>query len=145
MPEQIPLKESRIQVTTDLNALTDVLQWFDQFDLPQLSKDFLWQCRVVLTEGFTNAVRHAHSHLPSSTVIDLEMKLFTDYLEIKIWDQGELFDWEGTLVAISQEEVDPLEKEGGRGLMFIKQLTDYVGYDRSLDKKNCLTLHKNLY
>ena len=145
MPEQIPLMESCIQVTTDLNALTDVLQWFDQFALPPLSKDFLWQCRVVLTEGFTNAVRHAHSHLPSGTLIDLEMKLFTDYLEIKIWDQGELFDWEGTLLAISQEEVDPLEKEGGRGLMFIKQLTDYVGYDRFFDKKNCLTLHKKLH
>lgn len=145
MPEQIPLKESCIQVHTDLNALTDVLQWFDQFELPSLSKDFLWQCQVVLTEGFTNAVRHAHSHLPSSTVIELEMKLFIDYLEIKIWDQGKLFDWEGTLVAISQEEVDPLEKEGGRGLMFIKQLTDYVGYDRCSDQRNCLTLHKKLH
>lgn len=139
------LKESCLRVPTDLNALTDVLQWFDQFELPPLSKDFLWQCRVVLTEGFTNAVRHAHNHLPSGTVIELGMSLFTDYLEIKIWDQGEPFDWEGTLVAISQEDIDPLEKEGGRGLMFIKQLTDYVGYDRSSDQRNCLTLHKKLH
>lgn len=139
------LKESCLRVPTDLNALTDVLQWFDQFELPPLSKDFLWQCQVVLTEGFTNAVRHAHSHLPSGTVIELGMSLFTDYLEIKIWDQGEPFDWEGTFVAISQEDIDPLEKEGGRGLMFIKQLTDYVGYDRFSDQRNCLTLHKKLH
>lgn len=145
MPEQIPLKESCIQVTTDLNALTDVLQWFDQFELPPLSKDFLWQCRVVLTEGFTNAVRHAHCHLPSNTLIELEMTLFVDYLEIKIWDQGDFFDWEGTLLAISQEDIDPLEKEGGRGLMFIKQLTDHVEYDRFFDRKNCLTFHKKLH
>ncbi len=139
------LKESCLRVPTDLNALTDVLQWFDQFDLPPLSKDFLWQCRVVLTEGFTNAVRHAHCHLPSGTVVELGMSLFTDYLEIKIWDQGEPFDWEGTLMAISQEDIDPLEKEGGRGLMFIKQLTDYVRYDRFSDQRNCLTLHKKLH
>jgi len=144
MLDKKPLKESCLRVSTDLNALTAVLQWFDQFELPILSKDFLWQCQVVLTEGFTNAVRHAHSNLPKSTVIDLEMKLFPDYLEMKIWDQGDPFDWEGTLVAISQEDVDPLEKEGGRGLMFIKQLTDQVVYDRLSDQRNCLTLSKKL-
>lgn len=145
MLDQKPLKESCLRVPTDLNSLTEVLQWFDQFELPPLSKEFLWQCRVVLTEGFTNAVRHAHNHLPSSTMIDLGIRLFTDYLEMKIWDQGEPFDWEGTLSVISQEEIDPLEKEGGRGLMFIKQLTDHVVYDRFSDQRNCLTLHKKLH
>jgi len=145
MPDPKPLKESCLRVSTNLNALTEVLGWFDGFDLPPLATDFLWQCRVVLTEGFTNAVRHAHGHLPASTVIELEMRLFAEYLEIKIWDQGEPFDWEGTFTAISQEEVDPLEKEGGRGLIFMKQLTDRVVYDRVTGKKNCLTLRKNLY
>ncbi|NJL90380.1 MAG: ATP-binding protein [Coleofasciculaceae cyanobacterium SM2_1_6] len=144
MLEPKPIKESCLRVTTDLQALTEVLQWFDQFELPPLTADFLWQCRVVLTEGFTNAVRHAHSHLPVSTAIDLEMKLFPEYLEIKVWDQGEPFDWWGKLIAISQEDCDPLEKEGGRGLMFIKQLTDEVAYNRFADRRNCLIVRKKI-
>ncbi|NEO49184.1 MAG: ATP-binding protein, partial [Moorea sp. SIO4A3] len=41
-----------------------------------------------------------------------------------------------------QEDYDPLEKEGGRGLMFMNQLTDEVSYQRLSDQRNCLLMRK---
>lgn len=137
-----PLKQSRLQVETNLTALTDVLQWFEQFTAPLLPQRFRWQCQIVVVEGFTNAVRHAHQHLPSTTLIELELKLFTHCLEMRIWDWGEPFDLHAKLESLCQEECDPLEKEGGRGLMFMQQLTDELSYQRLPDGRNCLLMRK---
>ncbi|MDY7015920.1 MAG: ATP-binding protein, partial [Cyanobacteriota bacterium] len=35
-------------------------------------------------------------------------------------------------------------KEGGRGLLFIQQLTDEMSYIRTRDRRNCLIMRKNL-
>lgn len=136
------IKQSHLQVATDLKAVGDVLQWFEQFVSPPWSEKFWWECKVALTEGFTNAVRHAHRHLPQSTPIDLELKAFVDRLEIRIWDRGEPFDWLAKLQFLLQEDCDPLEKEAGRGLIFMYQLTDELSYQRLPDQRNCLFMLK---
>jgi serine/threonine-protein kinase RsbW len=48
-------------------------------------------------EGFTNAVRHAHKNLPRETPIELEITVFNERLEIKIWDSGKPFDFKAKL------------------------------------------------
>ncbi|NEP01854.1 MAG: ATP-binding protein [Symploca sp. SIO2E9] len=142
MQQEKPLKQSRIQVESDLNTISEVLPWFEQFSISVLPQQFCWQCQIALIEGFTNAVRHAHQHLPQTTTIELELKLFAHCLEIRIWDQGKPFDLQAKLESLFQEDCDPLEKEGGRGLMFIKELTDEMFYQRLSDQRNCLLMRK---
>lgn len=136
--------KSHLQVETDLKALTTVLEWLEKIALPLLPHDLWWQCRLILNEGFTNAVRHAHQHLPSGTPIDLEIKIFANSLEIMIWDRGQAFNLEEKLQSILQQHCDPLEAEGGRGLIFIHKLTDELRYIRTPDHRNCLVMRKSI-
>ena len=136
------LQESRLQVETDLDAVPEVLEWFEQFTSPLLPSEISNQCQLALIEGFTNAVRHAHHGLPKITPIELELQLYTKYLEMRIWDRGQPFDWQAKLDALCREDIAPLEKLGGRGLMFMKELTDEVSYVRLSDERNCLLMRK---
>jgi serine/threonine-protein kinase RsbW len=137
-----PPKYSSLQVQTDLSALEKVLQWFEQFYLSPLPAKIWEDCQQVLVEGFTNVVRYAHQHLPSTTNIDIELAIFDCYLEIKIWDWGHPFDWQGELHRRLEEE--NIEQEGGRGLIWIYRLTNDVQYFRTRDHRNCLLMRKNL-
>jgi len=57
----------------------------------------LYQCQLVVSEAFTNAVRHAHNNLPRETPIELEITVFNERLKIKTWDWGEPFDLKAKL------------------------------------------------
>ncbi len=143
MNNEKPLQESRLQVETDLNALTEVLQWFEAFTSPVLPQQLQSQCQLAFVEGFTNAVRHAHHHLPEKTPIELELKLFAHCLEMRIWDKGPPFDFYAKLQeTLNHQDDDPLSREGGRGLIFMHQLTDELSYLREPDERNCLLLRK---
>jgi serine/threonine-protein kinase RsbW len=137
-------KQYHLQVPTELEALKQVLQWFEGLVFPLVSQKMGWQCEVALVEAFTNAVRHAHRNLPQSTPIDLEVELLPNFLEMRIWDQGESFDLEGKLLKGEQEanSASSMEKEGGRGLQFIKKLTDELQYLNLPNHRNCLIMRK---
>jgi len=82
------------QVDSDLKSLDSVLKYFEQFKqagIPQ--KDWL-HCQLALAEGFTNAVRHAHRHLPPEIPIEIEIEITRSQMEIRIWDRGYAFDLE---------------------------------------------------
>ncbi|MEG3975823.1 ATP-binding protein, partial [Microcoleus sp. herbarium8] len=70
--------------------------------------------------------------------------VFADYLEIRIWDRGQPFNLEAKLHSIMQEQRDPLDREGERGLVFMYKLTDDLRYIRTDDRRNCLVMRKNL-
>ncbi|MEG4214385.1 ATP-binding protein [Microcoleus sp. Pol14C6] len=57
----------------------------------------LQQFKLAAIEAFTNAVRHAHKNRPSETPIELEITVFNDRLELKIWDWGKPFDLQSKL------------------------------------------------
>jgi serine/threonine-protein kinase RsbW len=144
--DENPLKQTRLQVETDLHAVEKVIQWFETFTKPLLPQTFQSQCQLACVEGFTNAVRHAHQNLPPTTPIELELKVFPDSLEIRILDQGSPFDLQARLQqkleAVNTEEYDPLTEEGGRGLIFMHQLMDELAYLRLEDDRNCLLMRK---
>ncbi|MEG4999698.1 ATP-binding protein [Microcoleus sp. B4-D4] len=77
-------------------------------DLP-IPEAVLQQCKLATIEGFTNAVRHAHKNLPFQTPIDLEITVFNERLEVKIWDMGEPFDLQAKLL----EELPVIWRELG--------------------------------
>lgn len=92
-----PLQKIRLQVKTELNAVNQVLQWFEQLEqLPIPKRDF-WECQLALVEGFTNAVRHAHKGMPLETPIEIEVIVFNKHLEMKVWDYGQPFDLKAKL------------------------------------------------
>ncbi len=141
MKNQNPQKKFQLQVATKLEALQDVLKWYEELISPCLPKKTGWQCEVALVEAFTNAVRHAHQDLPTNTPIYLEVELYPNSLEMRVWDRGKPFDLKAQLQA-NQDNVTSLDKEGGRGLQFIKKLTDDLQYLTHLDYGNCLVIKK---
>ena len=86
-----------LQVNTDLNALTRVLEWFEQLKDLSLPNEVWWKIQLALAEGFTNAVRHAHKNLPVETPVQLEIMVFNGRLELKVWDCGPYFDFDAKL------------------------------------------------
>jgi len=140
-----PLQQSHLQVETDLNAVTEVLKWFEEFTSPVLPQEFCLPCKLALDEGFTNVVRHAHQGLPKTTPIDLELRIFNHCLEMRIWDYGPPFDFQETLQKrLCLSPSDQLEQEGGRGLIFMHKLMDELSYLRLSDQRNCLLLRKSI-
>jgi serine/threonine-protein kinase RsbW len=145
MSNEALLAQSNLQVKTTLNALEEVLNWFDKITATFLPVDVFHQCQIALTEGFTNAVRHAHRTLPETTPIELEVKIFSVCIEMRIWDWGEPFNLEKALESMSEMHTDPLEHEGGRGLIFMSKLTDELSYTRLDDQRNCLVMKKHIH
>ncbi|MGK7890764.1 MAG: ATP-binding protein [Leptolyngbyaceae cyanobacterium] len=132
------LKDSHIQVFTDLTALEDVLAWFDQLEVPA-PKMVWYQCQLALAEGFTNAVRHAHEGKPANTPIDIEACVTEASIEFRIWDEGPGFDFDEYVQRSA--EVDP-GSEGGRGLGLIQHIADSFEYDQNPGQRNCLRIFK---
>lgn len=143
------LQQEHLTVKTDINRLIDVLQWFDRFCNRNLSR-LSWvaddraslnlaleMLKLALDEGFTNAVRHAHKDLPPETPIDLEITLWVERLEIRIWDRGEPFD------PPPQKAPDPDKLSiGGYGWFLMRSIADNVVHSRCADGRNCLLIVK---
>ncbi len=132
-----------LEVKTDLSLLEKVLAEFNQFNqFFATKKDFL-QCELVLAEGFTNAVRHAHKNLPQETIITIEITLINEQISMKIWDYGEPFDLEKFYASLNHNNEDLLS--GGRGILIMKKIADKLSYTRDKDNRNCLLIVKNLF
>lgn len=137
------LKQTVLQVSSDLQQLNRVLAWFDECHHPAIAQKDWLQCQLALAEGFTNAVRHAHQGLSNDIVIDLEVRLYNNYLELRIWDHGPPFDLQSCLQALSRGE-DMIDQQagGGRGLAILDKIADHLSYDRTTDQRNCLLIVK---
>jgi len=133
------IKSSK-QVSSDRKALEQVLSWFDQFNQPSIPKKIWIQCQLALAEGFTNAVRHAHKDLPPDVPIDIEVTLFPQALELRIWDRGPSFDLEQRLRNL-ERTVDE-QAGGGRGIAILQKIADEISYTRTDDNRNCLLIVK---
>jgi serine/threonine-protein kinase RsbW len=93
----IPVKKLSLQVSSDLNCLTNVLDWFALLEDLSLPTETWFEFQLALVEGFTNAVCHAHKHLPMETPIQLEIIVFEGRLEFRIWDCGLYFDFDAKI------------------------------------------------
>ncbi|CEJ42627.1 ATP-binding protein [Umezakia ovalisporum] len=135
-------QHDHLTVKSELQLLNYVQKWFEEFCLKYLpqfgwSESQLYRLHLALAEGFTNAVRHAHRALPPETTIEIEVSLWIDRLEMRIWDQGKPFDPD----AIAEPQPGTLQV-GGYGWFLLRRLADRVVYERSTDGKNCLLIVK---
>ncbi|MBE9109456.1 anti-sigma regulatory factor [Nodosilinea sp. LEGE 07298] len=141
VPRQAPT-QAHLQVASQLDVVAQVQRWFHE-TCRSLEGESAWvgnhcdRLALALTEGFTNAVRHAHAHLPPETGIDIDLALDTDQVEIRIWDYGDPFNPE------LLPEPQPGELlESGYGWFLLRRLADKVTYYRAKDGRNCLSIVK---
>ncbi len=141
--EQLPkFRKAYLQVHSDLGENDKVLSWFEQLHQAPIPKTVWLQCELALAEGFTNATRHAHKYLPRETPIDIEVTMYTDYLEIRIWDYGQPFE----LTEWLKVQPDPdMFAPGGRGIKLMYAIADDISYTRTSDNRNCLLITKNYW
>lgn len=127
-----------------LEELPAVQAWFNDC-VSGLTGEQLSNLQLAIAEAFTNAVRHAHRDLDERTPIELHVIQRRGQVDLEIWDRGQPFDLLAHL-AVTLEKFasgDPLEKESGRGLLFIYRMVDSMDYQRVGDR-NCLLLSKSL-
>jgi serine/threonine-protein kinase RsbW len=133
------LKNIYFQANSDLKALDRVLSNFNQLDGYWIPKIVWLQCQLALAEAFTNVVRHAHKKLSSEALISVEVTLLEKSIEIRVWDYGEPFNLE----AFIQNYGDRQRRiDGGRGIMILHRIADYLNYVRTDDGRNCLLIVK---
>jgi serine/threonine-protein kinase RsbW len=128
------------QVDSDLKSLDTVLGYFEQLELAGIPKKDWLQCQLALAEGFTNAVRHAHQHLPPEIPIEIEIKLTPTQLELRIWDRGAAFDLEGFMRKNTAK--DNRFSGHGQGLPILQKIASKLSYTRTEDQRNCLLIIK---
>ena len=153
MPEQNTAisKIAHLDVTSDLTALPKVVDWFAQFQVTSVPRAIWLQGNMALIEGFTNAVRHAHRSLSSSTPIVMQAVLLEDCLQFEIWDQGDPYNFDEAITQLQQTiedpTFDPLLREKHWGsvifLNLIRQHHWSIGYFRVGDSRNCLRAKVN--
>ncbi|MGF1604216.1 MAG: ATP-binding protein [Thermosynechococcaceae cyanobacterium] len=140
-----------LQVVSRLDALTDVITWFDQLSLDSIDPYLRIEAQTALIEGFTNVVQHAHADLPSSTPIEMRVQIDKPLFQIMIWDQGPSYDFAGAMHQLStaaDPELNPLNRERHWGQVLFLRLVNERGwrfvYDRLPDQRNCLLMEKAL-
>lgn len=133
------LKQSHRKVETTLEALPEILEWCEQFVDGVVQKKFVVLFQWILAESFSEVVRNIHKNLPSTTPIEVELKLFTDYLEIQILEQGKPFYLLAYLMAGL-----PYENDYCADICVIPHLIDELRYITLPDKGNCLIMRKRL-
>ncbi|MEL4895745.1 ATP-binding protein [Crocosphaera sp. Alani8] len=138
------LKPFQLTVKSEILALEKILIWFETVAKPYLPPQVLWECKLALSEGFTNTVLYAHDNLPATVPIIINVNFYHSWVDILIWDEGPFFDLKTKLAQLKQEQTHPLELEGDRGLFFMDKLTDELDYIRVDHHKNCLKMKKIL-
>ncbi|MEA5509582.1 ATP-binding protein [Crocosphaera sp. UHCC 0190] len=125
-----------------MEALEEVLLWFESIAKPYLPTKSLWECKLALAEGFTNTVNYAHQDLSPLIPIILEIYFYLDWIEMQIWNVGPPFDLQEKLAELQKKQGNPLDKESDRGLFFMQELTDELDYIRIENQRNCLVMRK---
>jgi len=135
------LQSFQLQVHTESKDLFRVFSWFEQLRQPSIPTNVWLECQTALAEGFDNAVRHAHKGLPSETPIDIQVTIFTQSIELRIWDYGSNFDFEEHRQQM-RDEVEEMA-ESGRGVSIMQKIAEHLSYTRSPDNRNCLLIIKS--
>jgi len=134
------MRQAQLVVTSHLDKLSQIQHWFKHLCAGSTA-DLAWihtyvdRLTLALTEGFTNAVRHAHAGLPAETTIRIDITLAPHAVEICILDHGQPFDPDGL--------VDPEPGsllDSGYGWFLLRRLADQVTYKRLGDGRNCLSI-----
>lgn len=102
--------------------------------------EYLFAVRVVMREGLTNSVRHAHHYNPDM-YIKFALTINETTLTMIIEDQGEGFDWKAYRKNSCNDPGVSPPRDHGRGFPIMEDYFDEYWYN---EKGNILTLKKNI-
>jgi|JI81BgreenRNA_FD_contig_111_217596_length_3333_multi_3_in_0_out_0_3 serine/threonine-protein kinase RsbW len=109
---------------TNLQVIDTILERIEKEYV--LEEDDRFRVRLVLSEAIQNAIVHGnHSDPDKTVVIDYSKDQKSDKVFFCISDQGPGFDLSDVLDPTKPEN---LEREGGRGVFFLKQFTEKLAY-----------------
>ena len=95
-----------------------------------IEKKICSELELCLTEALNNVIKHAYKEDPTQ-IIFLTYILNEKELEMKIRDFGQArTNFQEPALAYDPNDINSLP-EGGMGLFIIKNLMDYVSYDRA--------------
>ena len=129
------LQTFRLRVASELEALEEVLTWFDSLKIEAIDDRIWLEMQTIVGEAFDNVVNHAHQGLEDKA-IELELTILSQSLVFKIWDYGAEFDLEARRLKLP-DAIAP-EAESGRGIFLLQELCDYFSYTQQFDGRNCL-------
>ncbi len=133
-----------LEVRSEITELNQVLQWLESTCAVLLTSMEFQQLEIVVSEAFTNVIKYAHKKLPAKTPVILDLFIEASLIEIRVWDQGEPFDFNQYLdTELHETPLNlSLQQQGHRGLLLIKYLTDDVTYETLGNHQNCLVMRK---
>lgn len=146
-----PTQHKHIQVLTDLDALDQVVAWFEQFRDPPIPAKVWLEAQLALIESFTNVVRHAHLNQPPNTPIDIDIHWAENWVQFQVWDCGDEYAFESAMAnlafLIADPAFDPLEREtqwGGIIFLTLRRKHNWIiTYERRESKRNCFVAEKS--
>ncbi|MBE7382676.1 MAG: ATP-binding protein [Leptolyngbya sp. SIO1E4] len=136
--------QTELRIPSNLKFLSIIETWMLESlrlelgawsDWPKLEN----RLRLVLTEAYSNVVRHAHHDRPDIPVV-FRLELRSDLLCLEVWDQGNGFDLNNYLPPSPKAQ-----QEGGYGWLILNRLMDKVDYQVKIQgQQNCLRLQTKL-
>ena len=105
-----------------------------------VSETLVTDLAIAATELVNNAIVHGNKQ-DLSKIVTLSIHMTSTEIEIRVTDQGEIFDPEAIPDPLAEEN---LLKEVGRGLFIVRSLMDSVEYGRGPNGGNVVVARKNL-
>jgi len=139
-----PIQQSSIQVSESLENVEKILQWLESLMPKEIDKTIYLHCKIALIEAFTTIVGMSLSVIPQSRLIELEIQIFTNSIEMRIWNKGRPLLKQDSLDSLRPKTMNNYEQYT-MGIPLIERLVDEVSYQRLPDQRNCLFMQKQLY
>ena len=125
-----------------IEMLVPILSWIRTYIAPlQLSRKIAKHIELSTEEAVVNIIQHAYKKKKGEIEISLN-RPSEELLEIFIKDKGPYFN--PLTIDSYKERKRQRRKEGGLGILFIKECMDEVRYQR-VNGYNVLTLVKKIY
>jgi serine/threonine-protein kinase RsbW len=119
--------EGRIVIRSQLTNLQVIDTIIERIEKEYaMEEDDRFRVRLVLSEAIQNAIVHGNHNDPEKTVvIDYTKDQNSDKVYFCISDQGPGFDLS---LVLDPRKPENREREGGRGVFFLKQFTEKLAY-----------------
>lgn len=135
--------KTELNVPSDIRFLKIVEEWLLGSLEAELGASVDWpqqanRLRLVLSEAYSNVVRHAHHQQPNLPVL-IRLELDGQDIKLEIWDYGSGYDLSTYLPPNPQDK-----QEHGYGWLILNRLMDNVEYRLQVNGRNCLSLAAKL-
>jgi anti-sigma regulatory factor (Ser/Thr protein kinase) len=133
---------TQLSIENNLQNLNKVAGFVETFgEINNLDYKIIFEINLILDELITNIISYGYED-KKLHIIDIELEINGSVINIKIEDDGKVFN------PLESQEVDinaalDDRKIGGLGIHIIKQKTDEIHYERS-GNKNILKLSKRV-